>query len=159
MTVVTLKPKRQHDGRFAAELPPAICSFHEAWVSYHSYLAAVCTHQGLSLRDVGKQLAREGRINVDPEWRRAVYARQLALYLTNTTLNVPQAWLGDIAGITRAGVCLALKAIEDLRDNGDFDVRIDLIAAELAAHTMVHERSAELGQRARNVQSALEAGR
>jgi hypothetical protein len=159
MTVIAYKPKRQHDGRFAAEPPPAICSFDEAWVSYHSYLAAVCAHQGLNLRDVGKQLARQGRINVDPEWRRAVYARQLALYLTNTTLNVPQAWLADVVGLNRAGVCLALKAIEDLRDNGDFDVRIDLIAAELAAHSAVDTKAGELGQRARVAQARMESGR
>jgi hypothetical protein len=145
---VRYEPIRAPDGRFSTERP-TMCSFDEAYSSYHSYLAAVCAYQGLKLREVMKQLAREGRPNFDRDWRAATYARQLAAYLTNTTLNVPQKWLADIAGLTPAAVCLALKAIEDMRDHGDYDVKVDLLAAEMGAHRHVESWSGSLGDRAR----------
>lgn len=141
--------KRGYDGKFASETPPEICSYEEAWMAYNSYLAAVCTHQGLNMRQVGRQLKRPGRaIPEDRDWLAAAYARQLAIYLTNITLNIPQNWLADAAGLTPGAVCKSLKVIEDLRDNGNYDVRIDLIGAELAAHNCVNYWGDRLSERA-----------
>src|SRR5262249_4085359 len=115
--IMTATVIRGFDGRFASKAlakPP--CTLPRAKAIYRAYLAAVCKHQGLKPRVVARHLAREGKPNCDREWRRAVYARQLALYLANTSHSVPQTLLAQAARMTPAGVCLALKAIEDLRD-------------------------------------------
>ncbi|OKO68202.1 hypothetical protein AC629_42285 [Bradyrhizobium sp. NAS80.1] len=129
---MTVIPLRGHDGRFASHAPAGPrYSLDQAREIYQAYLAAVCQHQDLRPREVERQLARPGKPNVDIQWRRAAYARQLALYLANTAHNVPQKLLAEVAGITPAAVCLALKAIEDLRDIRSFDTRVDIVAAEM----------------------------
>lgn len=129
MTVVRF---RNFDGRFASKAPAGPrYSLDQAREIYQTYLAAVCLHQGLRPREIERQLARPGKPNVDTEWRRAAYARQLALYLANTSHNVPQTLLAEAAGLTPAAVCMALKAIEDLRDIRSFDARVDIVAAEM----------------------------
>lgn len=127
-------PIRNFDGRFASKAPAGPrYTLDQAKTIYQTYLAAVCQHQGLYPREVEKQLARPGKPNCDMQWRRAAYARQLALYLANTSHDVPQVLLAQAAGITRAAVCQALQAIEDLREIPAFDVRVDAVAAEMGA--------------------------
>jgi hypothetical protein len=124
---------RAPDGRFSTKAAAGDrCTLDQARALYQLYLAAVCSHQGVTLNQVKRELARPGRPCFDREWRRAAYARQLALYLTNTVENVPQAQLAEVTGLTRAGVGWALRAIEDLRDRKDFDANVDLVAGALA---------------------------
>jgi hypothetical protein len=139
---------RGPDGRFA-EKPAERATLGQARLMYRTYLAAVCEHQGLQPAEVERQLARPVqeirrgvfvqpgacgyRILVDRDWKAAVYARQLALYLANTSDNIPQALLAQATGLTPAAVCIALRAIEDLRDHGDYDALVELVAAQMAA--------------------------
>jgi len=131
---MSVVPFRSFDGRFTSHAPAGPrYTLAQARQIYQTYLAAVCQHQDLRPQEVERQLARPGKPNIDTQWRRAVYARQLAFYLANTSHNVPQKLLAEAAGITPAAVCMALRAIEDLRDHRAFDVRVDAIAAEMGA--------------------------
>ncbi len=60
-------------------------------------------------------------LNFDPTWRGCRHVAQAAIYLTNTTLGLTQRRLAEILGLTPAAVCLALKAVEDRRDDPGFD--------------------------------------
>jgi transcriptional regulator with XRE-family HTH domain len=60
-------------------------------------------------------------LNFDPIWRASRHVAQAAIYLTNTTLGLKQRRLAEILGLTPAAVCLALKAVEDRRDDPTFD--------------------------------------
>jgi hypothetical protein len=136
---------RAQDGRFTSA-PPASppCTLGHARLTFDTSLAAVCAHQGLRPREVERQLSHStrsaevrrglgrGRLLVNPEWKAAVYARQLAMYLANTSDNIPQVLLAQVTGLTPAAVCLALREIEDLRDHGHYDQAVELIAAEMA---------------------------
>ena len=123
---------RAPDGRFSTKAAAGNrCTHDQARALYQLYLTAVCAYQGLTLNQVKRELARPGQPTFDRGWRRAAYARQLALYLANTIDNVPQARLAEVTGLTRAAVCLALRSIEYLRDVRDFDASIDLVADAL----------------------------
>lgn len=127
-----MTPNRATDGRFSTHAAPPV-PLADALDTYNRFLAAVCRHQSLQLRDVNMQLARTGENNLDPAWRKASYARQLAMYLTNTLCNVQQVTIARIAGVTPAAVCLALREIEDLRDHRDYDKLIEKITLETKA--------------------------
>lgn len=103
-----------------------------AGLIYHTYLASVCKFMGLRPTELRRQLARPGRINLDPAWRRAAYARQLAMYLTSTEANVTQAELARLTGLHRAGVHQALHDIEDLRDNPDYESLVQHVVLDVA---------------------------
>jgi hypothetical protein len=131
MNVIQL---RAPDGRYATRAAAGErCTVAQARAHYETFLAAVCARQGLTPKEVKRQLARPGRPNFDTQWRRAVYARQLALYLANTVHNVPQVRLADVTGLTKAAVCLALQAIEDLREDRAFDRNVETVAIEMEA--------------------------
>ncbi len=68
----------------------------------------------------------------DPVWRACRHASQAALYLTNTTLGVPQRVLADVLGLTPAAVCLAIKAVEDRRDDPHIDAALTRAARLIA---------------------------
>jgi hypothetical protein len=142
---------RAHDGRFSSRPRVVECTLGQARLMYQTYLAAVCRHQGMTPREVERQLARprgeiwrglnrgdqrlagkqRGLLHVDPAWKAAAYARQLAMYLANTSDNVPQVLLAQVTGLSPAAVCVALQTIEDLRDHGDFDALVEIVAAEM----------------------------
>jgi hypothetical protein len=129
---MTVIPFRSFGGRFASRSAAVpTCTPAMARRVYETWLVAVCRHQGLRPNAVKAQLARPGRPNFDPQWRAAAYARQLALYLANTEHCVPQKLLAEVAGITPAAVCLALQAIEDVRENRAFDRAVDAVAAAM----------------------------
>lgn len=129
----TVIPMRAPDGRFSNRAhADAACSLDRAREIYEIFLAAVCLHQGLHVNEVKRQLKRPGRAIIeDAQWRKAAYARQLALYLANTEHNVPQVRLAAVSGTVRSTVCRALQAIEDVREQAAFDRAVDAIAAEM----------------------------
>lgn len=128
MTVIML---RDSIGRLLPGLPRTVCTVERARELYEGYLAAVCRHQGLYPNEVKAQLARPGRPTNDREWRRAAYARQLAVYLANIIDEVPQARLADVTGLSKMAITLMLRSIEDLRDVQNFDANVDLVAASM----------------------------
>lgn len=148
-----MTPHREHDGRFASRPVAPPVTLVEAIEIYNRYLAIVCSYQGLALADVQRQLSRTiheasraggeatirggvatgPAIRPDRAWLQAVYARQLAVYLTNTVHEVKQKMLAQITGLTPAAIFLALRSIEDLRDHKAYDVMIERITIDVKA--------------------------
>lgn len=54
-------------------------------------------------------------------WRDASFARWLAWYLMNTGCNVTQAEIARTVGVTKQAVSLAMREIEDKREDTEFD--------------------------------------
>lgn len=115
--------KRLRDGKRDDEALTA--SLVEA--TYGGFLAAVCQLMGLDVAEVRASDPRAGK-TADVAWRAAARARQLALYLTNVSLGVRQRVLARVVGLTPAAVCLALRTIEDLRDDPAFDQLVEAAA-------------------------------
>lgn len=124
---MALHEARDLDGRFATAHAPRV-PLVRALALYEVVLAAVCRRQGLAPIEVKRQLARRGEATVDPAWRAACYARQLAMYLLSTEYLVRQKHVAQIAGVGPGAVCHALRAIEALRDEDGYEA---LIAAVL----------------------------
>lgn len=136
MSAVTVKTHRAADGRFQSALrQDRIWSLHEAMLLYGRFFAAVCAAQGIDAHAARVLLARYERINFDPVFRHAAYARQVALYLINTEFNVPQTLLAKVACVDHSAVCKAMRAIEDLRDDEDFEDLIALVLALARGHS------------------------
>lgn len=86
-------------------------------------LALVSETLGVRPEDVRAQDHRRGA-TADPVFRRLALARQATLYVLNQFVAhdaVRQHRLAELTGLTRAGVCLAIRAIENRRD-GDPDL-------------------------------------
>lgn len=94
---------------------------------YGGFLTAICFQLGLRVEDVRANDPRAGK-TADPVWRRQAQARQLAIYLTNISTGVKQRVIARVLGLTPAAICLALKTIEDLRDDPVFDTIIETSA-------------------------------
>lgn len=98
--------------------------------TYGGFVAALARDAGVEPADVHAQ---------DPQltatfsrtWRAIANLRQAAIYLTNTAIVVKQRRLADVLGLTPAAVCLALKSVEDRRDDPAFDALLDRIARDV----------------------------
>jgi hypothetical protein len=140
LRVVYATPPRDGRGSFtcaparlvmASPLPDSIAA-----VICAGYFASVCRMMGIDHDHALVHLARSAHGGIansrDLDWRRAIYARQLAMYLTNTEANVPQAQLGRVTGLDRAGVHKALRAVEDLRERADYEELIRCVLVDVA---------------------------
>lgn len=94
-------------------------------------MALMAPYSGLSAGEVAAALAGGEERTADPAWRRASHVRQAAIYVTNTVLGLPQRRLAEALDLTPAAVCLALQAVEDRRDDPDFDGVLTKAAAIL----------------------------
>lgn len=94
------------------------------------FLSAVCRHLGLDFAAVKASDPKRGA-TANRTWRTESHARQLALYLANQLCGIPQAELARAAGLTPAAVCLALKAVEDRRDDPTFDALVQAISRDV----------------------------
>lgn len=153
-----MTPNRDHDGQFATA-PVARIPLWLGLQRYNECLDDVCRHKGFTSDWVAVQLTRptseirrgsvlgpgagkaSSKFSADHDWLKAVYARQLALYLANTLHGVQQKMLAQIAGLTPAAVCLALQEIEDLRDHRNYEKLIELITIETKARTAIGDRA------------------
>lgn len=91
--------------------------------TYRGFVAVLCEHFGVTPDDVDAADPRAGA-TADPHWRACAHARQAAIYLTNTALGLKQRRLAEVLELTPAAVCLALRAVEDRRDDPDLDVAL-----------------------------------
>ncbi|WP_152647816.1 MULTISPECIES: hypothetical protein [Rhodopseudomonas] len=98
-----------------------------ASTAFCGFLALVCHRRGLDFSQVMMQLARVGELTRDPNWRQASQAREIAIYLTSIICNIRNASLHRALGLSRAAVCLALRRVEDHRDDAAFDDEIRAI--------------------------------
>jgi len=69
------------------------------------------------------------RATHSPEWLRAAEVRRLAIYLMNTGCGFPQSDVARAAGMTRQAASLACRAIEEKREDRDFDRMLDELTA------------------------------
>lgn len=97
---------------------------------YGGFVASIAVHMGVRPDDVHAQDPRLGA-TADPEWRRLAQVRQAAIYLTNTVVDVRQARLAHVLGLTTAAVCLGLRSVEDRRDDPDFDALLERLTADV----------------------------
>lgn len=128
-----MTPNRDYDGRYSARAAAPPMPLAEGLAHYNRYLAAVCLYQGLDPLWVQQQLARYVKNTFDQDWRRAAYARHLAVYLANTLHNVPQTLLADITGQSRAAISWAVRQIEDLSDHPTYSLLIEKVTLAVKA--------------------------
>ncbi|WP_127145618.1 helix-turn-helix domain-containing protein [Pelagibacterium montanilacus] len=86
------------------------------------------------------QVARKAGVPISeifaPTRRRApiASARQLAMYIAHTLLEVTMSDVGACFGRDRTTVAHACQTVEDMRDDCDADARISTIEASVLAH-------------------------
>jgi transcriptional regulator with XRE-family HTH domain len=61
------------------------------------------------------------RATADAQWMRAARLRRLALYITSTYLDIPQAELARAVGVSKATICVLLKELGDERDQPEIE--------------------------------------
>jgi hypothetical protein len=140
--------RRQSDGKFAPVTLAASNTLTDSVAAavVAGYFASVCKLMGLDRDAMLAVLAsRAGHgSNFDPAFRRASYARQLAMYLTATEANVAQAQIARVTGLSDAAVHKALRAVEDLRDDhADYE---ELVTAVLVDIAMTEDSQALVGR-------------
>jgi transcriptional regulator with XRE-family HTH domain len=90
-----------------------------------SYRATLCVVAGLFgidaafAVDVSPHAARGNRASHDQQ--RAHEARQIAIYLANQIMNVSQADLARIVGVSPAAISMSIRDCEDRRDERAFN--------------------------------------
>lgn len=93
---------------------------------YRLVLGHVAREFGVCADAVMRQDHRRGA-TADPHYRRLATARQATIYIINTEIAadaVRQRRLAELLGMTPAGVCLAIRSIENRRDDEEFDALI-----------------------------------
>jgi hypothetical protein len=93
---------------------------------YRLALALVASVTGQRVGDI-LDADPNKRATADAVWLRASQARRLALYVANQYLNVPQAALAKAARMTKSAVSIAMKELEDMRDQPDVARVLDLV--------------------------------
>jgi transcriptional regulator with XRE-family HTH domain len=88
--------------------------------SYAGFLEMTARHYGVTADEVRAASPQRGA-TASAHWKACAHARQAAIYLVNVGLGIEQARIAAMLGLTPAAVCLALKDVEDRRDDGAFD--------------------------------------
>jgi hypothetical protein len=119
--------------RLADRAPPSDESAVLMRSLYRLALGHVATALGVCPDEVMAQDHRRGA-TANAHYRQLATARQITIYLVNTGIAadaVRQRRLAEMLGMTPAGVCLAIRAIEGRRDDPDFDQLITRLEAHL----------------------------
>lgn len=87
---------------------------------YRVVLALTADALGLNVLEVLRSEPGAKRA-ANKEWRDASFARWLAQYLLNTRLNMKQAEVARASGVTKQAVSLAMREIENRRDDPAFE--------------------------------------
>ena len=89
---------------------------------------AICSHAaGLTILDALQVDTRANRPR-DQDWLAIMRCRQAAMYIVNTEGNIRAADLARALKISKQAVSKALHAIEDKRDDRDFDAYLRRVA-------------------------------
>lgn len=94
---------------------------------YVAHVALVAPLYAVTAEAVLSSDPRAG-LTADDGWRRARHAAQAAMYAVNVVLGYRQASVARALGLTKAGVCLAVRAVEDRRDDPGLDGYFDRLA-------------------------------
>lgn len=71
------------------------------------------------------------RATQDPAWMAAAEVRRLAFYLMNAGAGFSQTETARAAGVKKQTVSLAVRELEDMRENADFDRMLDRLTAQI----------------------------
>lgn len=122
------KPKRVTLAKIDAFLKRArqqtVCPAARAQIidaTFGGFFSAACRELGLDPQAARKALA--GVASSVP-FQAASDAREIALYLTNTALDVRQRTLARAAGLSPPAVLYAIRRVEDRRDEEAFDALV-----------------------------------
>ncbi|MCW2317452.1 transcriptional regulator with XRE-family HTH domain [Rhodoblastus acidophilus] len=91
--------------------------------AYAGALERTARFYGVTPEQVAETSPQRGA-TADAHWRACSHARQAAIYLVNTGAGIGQAKIAALLGLTPAAVCLALKDVEDRRDDPAFNEMI-----------------------------------
>lgn len=118
---------RKLDRAFDAPPSFAVSEVARARSMWGAMVMALAEGHGVTAADVVASDPRAGK-TADRTWSACARVRQAAIYLVVTKFGVPQRRLAEALDLTPAAVCLALKAVEDRRDDPAFDAALDRAA-------------------------------
>lgn len=98
--------------------------------TYRAALALAALSLGCDPADA-QASAPAARATASAEWTAAARARRLALYLLNAGLGFKITAIARVAGVTKQAVSLAVRDIEDARDDNGFDGVVARLTAAL----------------------------
>ncbi len=101
------------------QAPPSSDVDNARW-DYAGALERTARFYGVTPEEVWATSPQRGA-TADAHWRACSHARQAAIYLVNIGKGTEQVKLATLLGLTPAAVCLALKAVEDRRDDPAFN--------------------------------------
>lgn len=87
---------------------------------WRGYVVVLAPRLGAAATDVLASKPRR-RATSDPVWNKCALIRSAAIYCTVTALGVRGATLARGMGLSKQAVSLALRRIEAMRDNAEFD--------------------------------------
>ena len=87
---------------------------------YRLHVAQLAPRFGVTVAAVLAADPRAG-LTADREWTACRHVAQTAIYLINTSLGIRHREIARLLGLTPAAVCLALKSVEDRRDDPAFE--------------------------------------
>ncbi len=96
---------------------------------YGGFLALVAPEFGVTADTV--RAMPDNEKTSDKTWLACSLARRVTIYLLNTELSISQVRLATLLGQTPAAICIALRAIEDRRDDPAFDRLLCRIAKQV----------------------------
>lgn len=101
-----------------ALLPPPVAAFHRA-------ADVVSIEAGIPVADI-----------VNPTGRAARRARRTALYLVAVAADHGCRSVARVTGLSHVAVIKALRAVEDMRDDADFDRHLSTLEEAMACAVM-----------------------
>lgn len=95
------------------------------WRAFVGELLPIGAGVGVTLDDVVASDPRRGA-TADPKWRACRRIAQAGIYLLATAFDdISQRRLAELFDLTPAAICLALRAVEDARDDPAFEAAIE----------------------------------
>lgn len=97
------------------------------------YRMAVALAAGALGRDAAAVLKSDPgrRATQDPAWMAAAEVRRLAFYLMNAGAGMKQTEVARAAGVKKQTVSLAVRELEDMREDAKFDAMLDRLTAQI----------------------------
>jgi DNA-binding XRE family transcriptional regulator len=102
--------------------------------AFAAFLTQTADYYGVTVEQVRAVRFGDKRTSY-PHVLACIRARAAAIYLVNTSLEIRQAELAAIFGVSRATICLALQSVETRRDEPTFDAFITRAQARITGES------------------------
>ncbi|APY13183.1 hypothetical protein GJU93_06005 [Brucella sp. 10RB9212] len=93
-------------------------------------IALLCEARGLNAEKIQNSIASK-RATQSPEWLEAARVRRDAWALVSNAFGISGSDLARAAGVSKAAISLALRAVEDARDDKEFDREMERLERAL----------------------------